>query len=388
MTDVDTTAQYRFPGLSVRMGEPRTVAESRGFVWYPRIVQLEAGPILVSHSAGADTTDLNFFSSVVLRSTDGGKTFPTCVDVTAWPSIWLQTGSRNMGGPTSHAYRDPIGTPGEYRHHYVRVKDDGSGFSYEPWGAVTRGLPRPAQLRPTAPPRGRFQQAEIRFHGDVVDIDGGHLTVAYLRLEGDEKLSIAAFVSPDGGRTWNYRSEVAGQNTDLLAREGPNESCVTRLENGDLLCIFRASSDRNLLKSLSSDEGKTWSSAERLPASAVDPTLLRLQNGTLVLVTGRPGIDIWLSIDGRGDSWERIDLTAYHNSFFDDPTFNIVPVRVYDRETRHGADQTTGYSSAIEITPNRVLLVYDRIAFGWKPVPIDSPERSRIHILEVDVYRT
>ena len=42
----------------------------------------------------------------------------------------------------------------------------------------------------------------------------------------------------------------------------------------------------------------------------------------------------------------------------------------------------------IEVSPNRLLLVYDRTPFGWKPVPADSAERGRIYVLPVEIQRS
>jgi hypothetical protein len=50
-------------------------------------------------------------------------------------------------------------------------------------------------------------------------------------------------------------------------------------------------------------------------------------------------------------------------------------------------DQTTSYAELVEVGPNRLLLAYDRVPCGWKPVPTDSSERNRMYVLEVDVER-
>ena len=49
--------------------------------------------------------------------------------------------------------------------------------------------------------------------------------------------------------------------------------------------------------------------------------------------------------------------------------------------------QTTAYTAMIEMTDNRIFLVYDRIPFGWDPVPADSGERSQIYLLEIHAQR-
>jgi hypothetical protein len=38
--------------------------------------------------------------------------------------------------------------------------------------------------------------------------------------------------------------------------------------------------------------------------------------------------------------------------------------------------------------PTGELMAYDRTPFGWRPVPADSPERSRAFVLPITVERT
>ncbi|MSP14404.1 MAG: exo-alpha-sialidase [Chloroflexi bacterium] len=174
------------------------------------------------------------------------------------------------------------------------------------------------------------------------------------------------------------------QSPDM--REGPCEPTMIQLANGDLMCIMRTGGGAqwHLIRSYSSDRGQTWSPADRLPAFSVDPTVRQVQNGVIALSAGRPGIYLWLSSDPRGSSWESLDILAHHNG--------ILPSMHHIRPGKSGRDaedpyQTTAYTEMVEVAPNRLLLVYDRIPFGWSPVPIDSDERSRIYALTIDIER-
>ena len=40
--------------------------------------------------------------------------------------------------------------------------------------------------------------------------------------------------------------------------------------------------------------------------------------------------------------------------------------------------QTTSCTSIVEVASNRRLMVYDRVPYGWMPVPTDGEVRSRI----------
>lgn len=101
-----------------------------------------------------------------------------------------------------------------------------------------------------------------------------------------------------------------------------------------------------------------------------------------MLSTGRPGLDLWFSTDPRGEQWQSIDLLAHHNASLG-PEHQIR--RGGGERHKELPDQTTAYTEFVEIAPGRVLLTYDRVPFGWEPVPIDSEERNRIYVIEVDV---
>ncbi len=149
-----------------------------------------------------------------------------------------------------------------------------------------------------------------------------------------------------------------------------------QLADGDLMCVSRVGTgkDQKLARAYSGDGGKNWSQVDRLPAFSVAPQLLRLANGALALVTGRPGLFLWISGDSRGRKWESVDLMAHHN-------------RTVPSSFQMNAKQTSAYIDLIEVSPNRVFIVYDRTPFGWEPVPPNSGERSRIYLLEVKIER-
>ena len=56
----------------------------------------------------------------------------------------------------------------------------------------------------------------------------------------------------------------------------------------------------------------------------VDPQLLPLSNGVLLLSSGRPGLLLWASADG-GATWTRLSLAGAHNSLVGDAAFHFAP---------------------------------------------------------------
>jgi hypothetical protein len=305
------------------------------------------------------------------------------------PSAGIHNADGSIAGPGFRIYTETGGDRSVYRMHYTRLDPGAKRYIQEPWGATISGLPKPVAFNPNAVQLGNLSQVVMLVHGDVIEIDGGVLTTVYLRFDGDTQYSVATVTSRDGGRTWRYLATVAGPDAVPGMREGPCEPSMIRLENGDLMCVARVGggADQGLIRQYSSDNGKTWTAPDRLDAFSVDPTLRRLENGVIFLAAGRPGIDLWFSTDGRGAEWQKIDLVDYHNAHFPDPGHQIVPARTTDRQKRHDEDQTTAYTWAIEDSPNKLLFVYDRLPFGWHPVPADSPEQSRIHLLPIEVER-
>jgi len=151
------------------------------------------------------------------------------------------------------------------------------------------------------------------YHNDVLSLlhsgnllrlaDGSLLTTLYGKLEGDQSKWLAfAAVSEDGGFTWYYRSTIADGDDASEASEGPNESAVQLLDNGDLLCVCRVSSNHDFYKSYSPDGGVTWSKPTCMEGMwSVQPRLARLGNGALVLTCGRPGFSCGCAPTARGE---------------------------------------------------------------------------------------
>jgi hypothetical protein len=245
----------------------------------------------------------------------------------------------------------------------------------EPWGASVEGLP--CDLLPYKNP-SRTWWTHINWFGDIVQLeDGTWLSTISMRFTGDVLASTVAVASSDEGRRWRYRSTIAGAD-DVPGdpSEGFDEPCLLRLDSGELLCVSRVGGKgpEPLARCYSHDDGHTWSSIDRLEAYSVAPQLCKLQDGTLLLSTGRPGIFLWCSVDPRGEHWQSVDLISHHNAITE--SWPMTPA------------QTTAYTALLEVAPNHAFLVYDRAPFGWKPVSPDSGERSQIWLVEVKTGRT
>ncbi|MCZ0937103.1 MAG: sialidase family protein, partial [Caldilineaceae bacterium] len=347
------------------------------------------GELLVSYSKNPDSAENLTNVNGLSLSKDEGATWSQHADVSGLSgrlNISLSDGS--LAGPNQPYKPDPLGQWRTFVGNYGRIGKGGQQYSVDLWGARIEGLPRDVKARTVQSPT---RWAEISPFTHIIELEPGrHLATTYLTFAGDDRYSTVVMTSEDGGRTWHYLSTVANAEDGADSWEGFCESSLVRLEDGDLMCVGRMGGGRDqlLARSYSSDEGKSWSPIDRLPAWGVLPQVKRLSNGALVISCGRPGLFIWFSTDPRGEHWEPFDLMAHHNSEMGEAhqispgKYGLEPVTREQYYTVHHnfdlPDQTTSYTSMLEVEPGRLLIVYDRMPYGWMPVPTDAEVRSRI----------
>ncbi|MDE0462481.1 MAG: sialidase family protein, partial [Caldilineaceae bacterium] len=347
------------------------------------------GELLVSYSKNPDSAENLTNVNGLSLSKDEGATWSQHADVSGLSgrlNISLSDGS--LAGPNQPYKPDPLGQWRTFVGNYGRIGKGGQQYSVDLWGARIEGLPRDVKARTVQSPT---RWAEISPFTHIIELEPGrHLATTYLTFAGDDRYSTVVMTSEDEGRTWHYLSTVATAEDGADSWEGFCESSLVRLEDGDLMCVGRMGGGRDqlLARSYSSDEGKSWSPIDRLPAWGVLPQVNRLSNGALVISCGRPGLFIWFSTDPRGEHWEPFDLMAHHNEEMGEAhqispgKYGLEPVTREQYYTVHHnfdlPDQTTSYTSMLEVEPGRLLIVYDRMPYGWMPVPTDAEVRSRI----------
>jgi len=183
-------------------------------------------------------------------------------------------------------------------------------------------------------------------HEAVVDENNTMFTVAYGAMVAGEKLQVFLFESTDHGKTLKYKSTVATGKDAPWGGDGPCEPSLLMVSSNKLLCIMRTgiasgtSTDGrsvagSLLMSWSDDLGITWKH-KRMNIPGVMPKLRRLSNGLIVLATGRPGNSVYISSDEGRSFGREITITAPHI-------------------------RTTGYCDVVEVSPDKILVVYDII---------------------------
>lgn len=139
------------------------------------------------------------------------------------------------------------------------------------------------------------------FHRSLVEMPGGAvLATLYGTREGHKKYTSVIVRTEDGGRNWHFLSVIA--HSEEIGGEGFCEPALVRLENGGLLSALRVGGP--LYTTRSADGGATWSPPQVVADHGVDPDLLLMNNGVLVLSFGRPNVDLLFSVDGTGETWD------------------------------------------------------------------------------------
>jgi len=302
-----------------------------------------------------------------LRSTDGGRHFTALTtDVPVTSLARLADGSvlsvdtratspreptpgpghRPRQGPTE-CWMPPArdGTPArQFKTTFWRSTDDGGTWA-EQHGTITVPSPMPPMRH-------------LYFHRSIVTAHNGDLlATTYGCARGTRNYRVLLARSRDRGRTWQVVRTIASIPSRWKI-EGPSEPTMARSRSGDLVMVMRLDaltgatacggrwSGKPLLISRSTDDGRTWSRAQKLhviglnpyDVASADPVLVPMPNGELVLSFGRPYTHLLVSRDGSGLTWSGLRTTS--------------------------RDVTSGYTSLVLAGPHEGLLFGDEGA-NW-----------------------
>ena len=200
-------------------------------------------------------------------------------------------------------------------------------------------------------------ESTFRLHREVLRLkDGRLLLTGYGRKKDAPKFFSFVIASGDDGKSWSYLSTIL---EDPAAKwpEGPNECAVIELADGGILAYVRVGGTSPLLQLRSSDGGRSWSAPEEIAKFCVAPAARILENGALLVITGRPKLDLLVDFTGTGKQYQRCMLYGGSGS---------------------------SYASVLEVAPNRVMVIYDESDFGaWRNTGLFS----RIMAMTLDVVR-
>lgn len=401
---------YELSGLRVTLSAPVLVGRSKDYFWFPQIQLLPNGELIAIIRTCADDWPFED-KSAVLWSVDNGLTWSKPEPYKPESFAQLLAPSGDMLLLPLMVYPRPNGVGGIY-HVIPGSKRE---VNREPGEMIVTGLPKPF-LSPY-PPQGAVGFID----GQTVKIkDGKYLAPVYAyfkdydeqifkRVGGKylattreggythKKYNLMAAESDDGIR-WKIRSIIADENSSVAGIDGPSESAIVRLVDGRLMCLFGQAKPfgrgKTYGQTWSSDEGKTWTT----PVAAsgpygVEPCLVVMKDGTLVLSGGRPGLYLGFNLDGTGKDWQMIDTANFHSA--SQPKDSIetgTAVRTSPGTTTPviltGADKhTTGYAEVVAIDDKRLLYIYDRIPNGWDLAPKGSSETFTVWVVQVTLER-
>jgi hypothetical protein len=333
------------------------VTQSQRWAWFPTVGRFSTGEVLAAVWMAPDENEPESMVSGYCISKDNGRTW----------------GPRHPKGDGGHChfsfddgtmlelgYHTTVEAPGpatEFRTTRILYREGGQAFEQR-YGRLT--LPQPPKLVPPSPMGGintgsRTHVGFVFDHSVVRGRDGSLLATIYGKFQDDPLYCSAVVRSTDQGLNWGYLSTIAGRRPlpiSGLGQEGPCEPSMVRLRSGDLFSIMRTGSDGYMVQCWSKDDGKTWTPARSSGLKGVQPDLCLLSNGVLAVSFGRPGpVSVAFSEDGTGERWSHVT-----------PLFE---------------GRSTRYTGMVEVEPNVLLIVYDSVPEGWKPIadpsgPINS----------------
>lgn len=374
------------PGLKIGVGKPFTIAKSEehltwGYWNHPTLQKCANGDLLLAFSTGEDAflatqTGTNFY-----RSVDRGKSWKPELP---WNNGVLSPrlrasflrynkkapqeaiGGGDKGGLSAFCNLAD-GTCISFFYHLMRGETPdlfvNSMWTSPDGGRTWRG---PFDAEFTVP--GNAQDPLGRgpaLWRDSVQLGGGKLvTVAHTLFAGQKKLRVIALGSSDKGRHWRYLSTVAYDPN--IRTEGYTEPIICQTSDKKLICLIRTEGAM-MQQSFSSDGGQTWTPPAKAGVEGVAPDMHLLSSGVLACSYGRPGVNIMFNPDGTGNQW------SHHTSIFNGVT-----------AVSATADKSTCYAGFAEVSPGRLLFIYDVINFQ------DSPETKPANAVRgvfIDVER-
>lgn len=264
---------------------------------FPHMVQRWDGSLLtwfnVGQTHGAGTFSLGS------QSFDDGQTWSTPGSYTFHPIIaqYAPPGETTLGFRINASDDQPFNA---FREPRYTSTDGGHTWTHSPADFSTGTV---------------NYQSVYQNPGDVI-VDGSTMLIsAFGKREGSSTFETLLFASEDNGLNWTRRSTIAayvpGHNTSM-GSEGPNETGVVQLDNGNLLAVYRTgqpfpNSDLDAVHpsiffSLSSDLGHTWTAPKMLGVMGQHPNLYKLDDGSVAMTYGRYGTKIMFA-DETGTRW-------------------------------------------------------------------------------------
>lgn len=333
---------------TITLSEPKMVAQAEqeekwGYFQFPSIGKASDDTLVVSWSMSGDTHKMYgkraARESVPMMSIDGGRTW-----VPQDKNYFLQKHNvpltlcngdilyvNTPQAKNIHAYdyfpqavaQKEVAQKGTYTFYPLdHLPDELQGvyFTYREKGHKTKLVQ--AKLHDSGALRYAIDSlmpivwwGDIKQQSDCSLVAGIYPTYYFNTPGGIVHSGVSFYKSDDNGYSWNVLSRIpfSGDST-TIKRGGMNfeEPAFEILGDSTYICVMRTGHESPMYKTISKNRGLTWSVPTPFTPNGVKPKMLLLKNSVLVLVSGRPGIQIRFSLDGTGRDWtDPIDMMPF-----------------------------------------------------------------------------
>lgn len=396
-----TTVQYQRDGkkvLTVQLKEPIVLGvadkvEKWGYFQFPHIERMADNNMRVRWNLNDDAMEAYGKHKFGQSVSKDGKTWTSTDDTSPFTSIVLRNGERlsihtpkpirvdTIALPTPASSPLAADTYSKSTYNYYRLQDlpescQGIYFDRLLPNAKEWKLEKAVLNDPNAARNSLRGHIPIIWWGDIHHAkDGSLIAGVYPGFYVDNnnnalpKHNVFFYRSTDNGKSWNVQGRIFYEPDSLTdkkanSRMGFTEPAYEILADGTFICVNRTTDgigNGPMYISRSSDMGKTWSKPEIFMASGVLPRLLQLENGVIVMASGRPGVQLRFSNDGKGKVWTN--------------AFEMMPWIDYKDQV------SCGYTGLLATGPDRFLVVYSDFRF----VTEEGTVRKAIKVREVIV---
>lgn len=361
---------------TVKLGCPVMIAQAEqeeewGYFQFPSIGRADDGTLIVGWSMSEDSHKAYGVKSkrqaTLMMSKNGGRTWrpedkkyfairgsykvemsnrdviqvtnPSSKDISSYKHFPKSVGSRK--GMKFYRHNDlPEDLQGIYFYHWDESEKKASNFhaKLEDENALRYAIDG---IMP------------VVWWGDIKELEDHSLLAGiypYYYLDENNGVSLSAvafYQSKDEGNSWNFVGKIPFHISDIDTTNknnnvGYQEPSFEVLKDSTLMCVMRTGNTSPMYKAFSNNLGKTWTTPEPFTPNGVKPRSFKLKNGVLVLVSGRPGIQVRFNLDGTGKNWtEPVDMIHF-----------MKPNGGYQW------DVSCGYASVIEVDDNSFYLTY------------------------------
>lgn len=387
------------PILNVRLSEPYILGvadkpEKWGFFQFPNIYRSISNKLIATWNMAEDhISSYGKSSKRYMISDDNGKTWKSGGNEEIGGGLVLRDGSRIQIHTPAALKVDDLRLPPPVRSSYTYPGKGAFTYLYKIdelpealqgvyiarllQGSSRWNVEHAAMNDPRAVRYSRSGLFPVVWWGDMKLISDGSVIACtypgfYQKEDGKIDASGVFFYrSTDQGRNWDILSRIdyqpnlnADPNGDKRLIRGFGEPAFEILADSSFLCVMRTSDELGVSPMYycrSRDRGLTWSKPVPFTGNGVLPRLLQLKNGVIVLVSGRPGVQLRFCTDGKGEHWS-------------DP-FEMVPFNDIK------PDVSCGYTEILATGDDSFLLIYS----VFNHLNRDGVTRKAIKIREVKV---